>query len=183
MESDIKIKDQKEEKVKVFLDKICKIDDELKKLVSNFNDGLEELSLLKFESNETQQRLNSRGFTIGPAYTTVVKEGDKLKLETNEEDPNYYEELEILKAIMDDNPDEDFSQKNTFEEFQENIKRNHQKEKIDHPSEKAKQVTEDEIFNRFGFMSQPKRMHLVRDKFNKTLENILNIANVLHSLK
>lgn len=185
MESDKKIKLEKEEKVKVFLDKLSTIDGELQKLVSNFNNGLEELSSLKFENNVAENRLNSRGFTIGPAYTTINQNKNGFSLIKLEEDPHYYEEMEVLKDMMIENDiNDDFLETKSLEDFKKQFEGKNSKSLNGKDSLlEAKQVSEDEIFNRFGMLNVPNRLYLVKKNFEKTLDNIINIANVLQSLK
>jgi hypothetical protein len=180
------------------MEKLCRIDKELQNLVKNYDEGLEYLALTRFESSEISNRITPNSYTVGPAYSIVKDDGNKVKLIRNTYNPEYYIEEEQLKAELGDDTYEEFpsSSNETLESFKRKMTSNSAKKKEDSPEielksvkktdaqkvEDDKEIGEDDIYNRFGAYTIPHRIHGAKRNFDKVLDNILNIVNEIRAL-
>jgi hypothetical protein len=182
--------EKKEQQFIARMEKFCLIDKELQNLVKNYNEGLESLSLMRFENTETSERISPNSYTIGPAYTLIEDRGDQVKLIRNQKNPEYFKEEERLKEEIEfekledlqlDEPEENFE---AFKQRMASSKKEgskSQKERKD-LNQESLQVKEDEIFNRFGALAVPPRIYAVKKSFDKLLDNVVNLVNGLRSL-
>ena len=165
---------------------IQKIDHDLIQLNRCFNEGLEAMALFRFENAEVEARLTSTGYTVGPAFTTVMIKDDEMKLKKNWANPEYYIQEEILKEEL-------FDDKNYFDDNNESAQsleafKKKATEMKTSPSKKKNedkqigQINPDRVFERFGLLNIPPRLHLVKKSFEGVLENALRIANHLQRL-
>ncbi len=182
--------EQKEKKFMARMERICMIDKELQNLVTNYNEGLECLAVMKFENSELGDRISSNSFTVGPAFTLVEDTGKSIKLVKNKKNPYYFEEetrlkeeleWEQLENLHEDEPEENLEvfRKRMMEAKKEKSKTETELTEV---KKEILEVKEDEIYNRFGTLTIPPRIYAAKRSFDKILDNIVALVNELRSL-
>ena len=170
------------------IDHLNRIDIEMSNLTNNYNDGQGSLAFLRFENSDISESISTKGFTYGPAYTTIKQINGKYCLVKNVKNPLFILEDQQIKEALElekEIENQDF-QAESLEDFQKRVKNNQEtaeKESIKEVDEKSLNTEDEEIFNRFGNLNKPIRLIAARNSFNKALDNIINIANELHILK